>query len=240
MLASRDVQPEWLDQLPADDARAIRSRRDLVRINRWMLQAGIMAQTLRAHHGTAVPRTICDLGSGDGKFMLRVARLLAPRWRGVTAIMLDRQNIVDAATREAFESLGWSSRTITGDVFDIMEGGTLSNLDIITANLFLHHFPQPQLTRLLTGIAMRTPLFVACEPRRAGFPMLASRMLWAIGCNDVSRHDAAISVQAGFTGTELAAAWPSRDGWHLDERAARLFTHRFVAQRIEPGQQHAP
>src|SRR5262249_44322808 len=45
-LRARRVEPEWLDRLPPGDARAVRSRRDLDRINRWMLQPGIMARAL--------------------------------------------------------------------------------------------------------------------------------------------------------------------------------------------------
>ena len=40
----RTVEAEWLDQLAADDPRAIRSRLDLRRINTCMLQAAIMAR----------------------------------------------------------------------------------------------------------------------------------------------------------------------------------------------------
>src|SRR5436305_10127920 len=80
MLAVRQVQREWLDELAADDPRAVRSRRDLVRVNTFMMQPGIMARALLTHCGPMAPRAILDLGSGDGRFMLRVAALLAPRW----------------------------------------------------------------------------------------------------------------------------------------------------------------
>src|ERR1700704_6239922 len=112
MLAVRQVQPGWLDDLPADAPRAVRSRRDLFRINTWMMQPGIMARALLAHYGPVAPRAILDLGSGDGTFMLRVAALLAWRWRNVSVIMLDQQDIVDPSTRRGFDAFGWSSKTI--------------------------------------------------------------------------------------------------------------------------------
>src|SRR5947208_2277513 len=84
MSLPRRVEPEWLDQLAADDPRAIRARRDLRRVNAWMRNARSMASALRKHG--AHPRTILDLGSGDGQFMLRVARRLAPHWPNVTII----------------------------------------------------------------------------------------------------------------------------------------------------------
>ena len=47
MSLARRLEPELLDQLPADDPRAMRSRRDLTRINGFMANAGAMAAALR-------------------------------------------------------------------------------------------------------------------------------------------------------------------------------------------------
>jgi SAM-dependent methyltransferase len=239
MTGARQVQREWLDELPADDPRAARSRRDLVRVNTWMMQPGIMARALLAHYGPVAPRTILDLGSGDGRFMLRVAGLLAKRWAGVAVIMLDQQDIVAASTRRGFEALGWSAETITGDVFGALAEDRLRSVDIITANLFLHHFTEAQLKSLFARLAPSGQLFAACEPRRGALPLLASRLLWAIGCNDVTRHDAVLSVEAGFNDRELSALWPASSEWRLHEHPARLFTHCFVARRARGGAQHA-
>ena len=60
-----------------------------------------------------------------------------------------------------------------------------------------------------------------------------SLLLGAIGCNDVSRHDAVISVRAGFADHELSALWPASSPYRLEEYAAGLFSHCFVAQRMQ-------
>jgi len=62
---------------------------------------------------------------------------------------------------------------------------------------------------------------------------LFSRLLRLIGCNRVTRHDAPISVRAGFTGQELSQLWPAGQGWLLEERPAGWFSHLFIAQRRE-------
>ena len=229
----RQIMREWLDELPADDPRAVRSRRDLVRVNAWMLQPVIMARMLRSHSPEA-PRTILDLGGGDGKFMRRVASLLAPGWRNVTVILLDRQSIASRDTLDSFAALGWNVRIMTTDLFDGLEQKEMPNVDIITANLFLHHLTQQRLSRLFARAASLTPLFVACEPRRGALALLGSRLLWVIGCNDVTRHDAVVSVQAGFRESELSELWPRQAAWDLQEYAAGLFTHCFVARRNHP------
>ena len=46
-MSTRILEPEWLDTLPEDDARAQRSRRDLVRVNALMGNVGIVARLLR-------------------------------------------------------------------------------------------------------------------------------------------------------------------------------------------------
>lgn len=227
MSLQRRVELEWLDHLPVDNPRAVRSRRDLKRVNAVMLQTGLMARALLAH-GTP-PRTMLDLGCGDGTFMLGVARRLAPRWPHVTMTLLDQQNIVSTKTVAAFEALGWTARPAAADLFEFL--ARAAPVDIVAANLVLHHFDEPRLGQLLARAAQRANLVVACEPRRGRFALLSSRMLWAIGCNDVTRHDAAASVHAGFSGKELSALWPGHEPWALHESAAGLFTHRFVAKR---------
>jgi 2-polyprenyl-3-methyl-5-hydroxy-6-metoxy-1,4-benzoquinol methylase len=227
----RQVESEWLGELAADDPRAIRARRGLTRVNAWMLQPRIMAATLTKYCRPEPPRTLLDVGAGDGMFSLRLARRLTSRWRNVTITLLDRQNIVSIETREAFRALGWKVETVAADVFDFFENEDASSADVTIANLLLHEFPPELLTKLLAQVAHRTQLFVACEPRRDAFTLLASRLLWAIGCNEIVRHDAVVSVRAGFAGKELSALWPKGSQWELHEHAAGLFTHCFVARR---------
>ena len=67
-LSSRSLEPEWLDELPPQDPRAVRSRNDLRRINAIMGNARILAR----HLGAA--RRIADLGGGDGSLMRGLAK----------------------------------------------------------------------------------------------------------------------------------------------------------------------
>src|SRR5687767_2747548 len=66
----RRVEPEWLDELPADDPRAVRSRRDLRLVNRIMGHASIIARALASCATSGSPR-IAEIGAGDGTLMLR-------------------------------------------------------------------------------------------------------------------------------------------------------------------------
>ena len=223
----RLVQPELLDTLPPDDPRARRSRRDLHRVNAWMRNPALLARALANHWRAPAPRQITELGAGDGNFLLAVAKTIAPRWPKVNVALLDRQPIVSSATFAAFTSLGWRAEAVVTDVF----AWPPANHDIVITTLFLHHFEEPRLAELLRLIVARTRLFVALEPRRAAWPLFCSRMLWVIGGNEVTRHDAPVSVRAGFSGPELSALWPDRKGWQLTEQSAGPFSHLFIAQK---------
>jgi SAM-dependent methyltransferase len=231
MSLPRAIEPEWLDRLPGEDPEAQASRRDLRRLNALMLHSRIIAGAILAQ-GLAKPRSVIEIGAGDGAFMLSLARQLAGRWPDVTVTLLDRLDLVGGDMRERFAGLGWQVRTIARDVFEFFDEQGAS-FDIVVANLFLHHFPERDLVRLFSHAARLTRLFVTCEPRRS-FPVItASRLVGAIGCNRVSRHDAFVSARAGFRGEELSALWPKGQGWQLAERPAGLFSHCFVARHDE-------
>jgi hypothetical protein len=223
----RTLTPEILDFLAPDDPRAIRSRRDLVVINAMMRQSAIMAKALSR---TPAPKLLADLGGGDGRFMLSVARRLAKRWpkdwSGVTVMIADQRAIVGADTRARFAQLGWRCENLTGDIFQTLP---LIKPDMVTANLFLHHFDEAL-------VAARSKAFVACEPRRSALALLGARLVFLLGANDVSRHDAVASVRAGFSASDLSALWPqdqTKDrAWKLRERAVFPFTHLFEAHAL--------
>ncbi len=227
----RQLEPELLDQLPADDPRAMHSRHDLKRVNALMRNVGAMAAMLKTHAVGREPRAILDLGSGDGQLMLKIARRLAPRWRNVKVILLDRQNIVSEATRKGFAALQWRAEPVSADVFEFLAAARPGSVDVVTANLFLHHFTDEQLAGLFAKAAELGWLVLACEPRRSKLVIELSRLLGALGCNEVTIHDAIASARAGFAGRELSALWPSREQWELHEPATTLFNHRFAARR---------
>ena len=236
-VTGRVLTSEILDLLAPDDPRALRSRRDLVLINAMMCQPQIMADALSAF---PAPKLLADLGGGDGRFLLKVAKRLCGRWPGVTVMIADRRPVVSVETRACFARLGWRCESLTGDVLETLP---LIKPDIVTANLFLHHLDDAALTRLLALVARQAKGFVACEPRRSAFALLGARMVFALGANDVTRHDAVASVRAGFRARELSSLWPRDANWRVAERGVLPFTHVFDASAASSeaiGQKNAP
>ncbi len=227
----RRVEPELLDALPPDDPRAVRSRNDLRRINRLMRSQGVLGGALDGIvRGMASVRLV-ELGAGDGTLLLRLARSRSKRWPKVQLGLLDMQPVVRAETLNGFREQGWEAHVIGTDVFDWFAKSGPGDAPIVLANLFVHHFNGTRLQSLLNGIAACAQAFVCCEPRRSRLALTGSRLLGLIGCNDVTRHDAVLSVRAGFNGNELSALWPNRSAWTLHESMAAPFGHRFIAVR---------
>jgi len=237
MTTLRLVLPEALDDLAADDADAMRSRRDLQRVHRAMGTRAIVRRALcemQVARRSSAPLRILELGAGDGSLMLSVARSLPAGWPPVALTLLDRQPLVLPSTRDAFASLRWSATPRVVDVLDwaARPPDAPPPWDLIVANLFLHHFEGPQLASLLAAIAGHGQRLLAVEPRRSALALAGSHLIGALGVNAVTRADAVLSVRAGFRDHELTALWPADAApWRLREGAAGLFSHLFSAVR---------
>jgi len=225
-IVQRRVVPEILDELDASDPRAVQSRRDLQMVHGLMGIPGVLA---RALGGLAPGARLVDLGSGDGTLLLRVACRLGVPKTHVRAVLVDRTPAVSAQTQAAFDRLGWNVEVQSSDVFEWLNRPNPEPADVTTANLFLHHFRERELAALLRQASEQTKRLVACEPRRSRTALVGASCLRLIGCNDVTQHDATISVRAGFRDCELTALWPARHEWELAEWRSGPFLHAFEA-----------
>lgn len=210
----RIVIPELLDHLPADDPEALRSRRDLRRINflmgneRWVLRA------LRKFSAVA-NRGIVEIGAGDGLLCHKLARLFpqAP----VAAF--------DLAPRPAMlnERVKWHC----GDLFQSeapLAGG------VLVANLFLHHFEKDSLLELGRWLRHFEVLIIN-EPDRSRLPHLLGGLMhpWI---NRVTRHDMHVSITAGFAAGEIGSLLElDEKHWRFRETSTWRGARRVVAWR---------
>jgi len=227
----RIVLPEMLDVLPPQDASALRSRRDLRRLNTWMGHPQAMARLLRENLPDGAAREIVELGAGDGHFLLRVAERLHRHWPAANATLVDRLDALDPQTREQISRLGWRVHVETAEATEWLQRASPQSEQVIISNLFFHQFETKELTEMLRLSANCSRLVIALEPRRAWFPRLLGRLLWAIGCGPVTRNDARVSIDAGFIDGEISALWPDKTNWELTERPIGLVSHLFIARR---------
>ena len=227
----RRVEREMLDSLAAEDPRSQRSRLDLRRIQRAMATLTIVQYALDRGTSDFVPRTLLELGAGDGSLMLRLARRRAARWPDVSVMLLDRVNLIAPQTLDGMREVGWTPRVMVTDVFEWLAKRDEPRWDVVFANLFVHHFSSAALEKLLVGIAARTNVFLCCEPRRSVLALTGSHLIGLLGAGPVTRHDAVSSVHAGFRGRELSSLWPDQQNWAIHEYSAGLFSHIFLAVR---------
>jgi hypothetical protein len=150
-------------------------------------------------------------------------------WPELQVTLVDTRHVVTDCTHHSLAALGWRLEVVEANVFDVLARNELEPTDVTIANLFLHHLDDRALARLLRQVSTRTTVFAASEPRRSTVGLIGSRMLGVIGCNDVTRHDARVSVRSGFLGRELSDLWPHGSRWGTEERSAGLFSHAFAA-----------
>jgi len=214
----RVLEPELLDVLPATDERAQQSRRDLRKLNWLMGHERLMAAMLQR----ASFDTLIDLGTGDGQFAHNVVSRLR---RSCRLVLVDQQRIPSAPPD-----------LVVSDVMTFLRSLEPHPRTAIMANLFLHHFSDDALRELFHEASRKVDCFCACEPRRSRLSLAAIRLLPLIGCNAVTRHDAAASIRAGFLDQELTALWPTAHGsadstWGICECERGFGSHCFFGSR---------
>jgi hypothetical protein len=240
MTGQRCVHPEVLDDLDPGDPQALQSRRDLRRVHRAMRTVSALNHALSRLRLAAHPKRILELGAGDGSLLLRLAAAVKPRWPGVKLTLLDRQHIVNSETAESYRRHGWEVTTMCEDALIWARQSAHQHYDLTVATLFLHHFKDSELRELLRGVVSQSRAFIAIEPRREMLAKVGARLIGLLGTNAVTRGDAVKSVDAGFTGSEITAAWPATDKmWWTREFRALPFSHGFIAAQNDVRITHA-
>jgi hypothetical protein len=103
---------------------------------------------------------------------------------------------------------------------------------VVMANLFLHHFSGADLQALGAKLA-GCRVIAAVEPARwRRSQLLCAALAPLVGANYVTRHDARVSIAAGFLGEELPRALGlAPDRWRWSCATSFLGAYRLVAVR---------
>lgn len=197
----RAVIPEYLDKLPHDHGEAIASRRAL-RFFNWFLNTDSWFKgeiLARLQEG----ESLLEVGAGEGR--LSGTLFEAVRKKGLKAsvwTLLDAQPVF-SRRREAFNYT----------VEDLLLFRGYDDASLIFGNMILHHFSSRELERLGEAFNRHARLLVFQEPARRKLTYGLCR-LFSLPLGRVTRHDAPVSIRAGFRGEELpewlglkAGAW---------------------------------
>jgi hypothetical protein len=188
-LNGRVLKPEILDTLPYEQAKA--SLADLIRLNRRWGGHSTLRRLLRGvAPGTSF--SLLDVGAASGD-MGSCVREWYPEAR---VISLDRiaSHLSNAPGPRA-----------AGDAFALPFHG--KSVDYVFCSLFLHHFTDEQVTRLLNGfgeVARRAVLVIDLDRHPIPYYFVPWTK-WLYGWDPVTVNDARISVEAAFRPRELEA-----------------------------------
>ena len=211
----RQLQSELLDTLPPDHPDALHSRRDLRLINlvmgnhRWMVRT--VGGLLRDDE------CVLEIGAGTGE----LAQRLAASGHRVAGLDL------------APQPTGWPGEREWHHA-NLLTFASYARFEAVIGNLIFHHFSPTELTALGRTLGKSVRVIVACEPARQEI----SQRLFALiaplfRANHVTRHDARVSIAAGFRGDELPHALgldPAAWNWRCHTTV--LGAYRMVAVRL--------
>jgi SAM-dependent methyltransferase len=184
----RRIEPELLDHAPADVA--LKNLADLVRINQRFGGHSSIRKTLDLVVKRHESFTLLDIGAASGDS----ARLIQKYYTAASVTSLDN-NLVNLS--------GAGHPKLIADAFALpFKPGSF---DFVFSSLFLHHFTDDQVIRLLASFhAVARRALVICDLERHIAPYLflpATRRLF--GWGDITVHDGVISVRAAFRPGEL-------------------------------------
>ena len=210
----RKLQPEILDTLAPDDPAALHNRRDLRVINGIMGNPGWIERALLRQ--LEPDDRVLEIGSGTGELG---QRLMAS---GIPIDGLDRWPRPN----------GWPGDRAWHQA-DLRTFAGYQDYDVVVANLILHQFSEAELADLGRRLTGRPRLIVACEPHRQRLSQwLCAGLGPLLGANYVTRHDARVSIEAGFRQAELPQALGLADpAWIVHCRSTCLGAYRLNAVR---------
>ena len=211
---NRVVTPEILDTLDPCHPDAIRSRRDLQRVDRFLGGTRWITREVLKHPEAAALGTV-ELGAGNG----HLCNVLCKRLDGSRITGLD---LVPPGSQLSPE-VHWR----TGDLFQTLPEITGG---IVVGSLILHHF-EPEALRGLGEMLRPFRVLLFSEPYRHAVPFLLSRLFHPL-VGSVTRHDMSASIQAGFLPGELAHLLGLDSSvWKISESIFNCGSLRFKACR---------
>jgi SAM-dependent methyltransferase len=189
-LGSRVLQPEILDTLPWEEARA--SLADLVRINRRWGGYSSLRKLIDETIPAGEDFTLLDVGAASGDMGERF-RQQRPGAKVTSLDYLESHLTSCAGLR------------VAGDAFALPFSPR--SFDYVFCSQFLHHFSDADVVRLLAGFAkVARKRVLVLDLFRNPLPyVFISSTQRLLGWHPVTVHDGKISVEAAFRPRELAA-----------------------------------
>ena len=212
----RLVQPEILDGLSQDSSAAHASRRDLRIINRLLGSQAWFEDTLQ--NSRRAGESVLEIGAGTGE-LGRALSAIVPEVE-MAGLDLGRRPIDWPQQAPWFET-------------DVLDFTGWDDYPIVIGNLFFHHFDGAGLAQLGAHLNEHARVIIASDPLRVRrTTTLCSLLCPLIRAHPVTRHDARVSIAAGFRHDELPQLLQLDPAiWRWRTQETWLGSCRLVAER---------
>jgi 2-polyprenyl-3-methyl-5-hydroxy-6-metoxy-1,4-benzoquinol methylase len=190
---------EHLDDPATDAVLRERSLRDVRRANTVLGGANaVLSELRRLMPSLGREATLLDVGTGLADIPVRATRLAARHDVRLTTFGVDYAETLASAGGTLLDG------SVCADARQLPFAR--ASVDVVTCSQVLHHFEDEEIVLVLSEMSRvaRTAVIVS-DLRRSwlavgGFWLVT----WGLGFHPVSRHDGAVSVLRGFTGSDLA------------------------------------
>jgi hypothetical protein len=216
----REVIREQLDFLPEDDLRVVKNRRDLQTFNRLFGSRRWFARSLLEHLRSE--DKLLEIGAGDGSLIRDIRQQVLPRFTND----LPAWHLLELKEVPPCEGPGFVRHLADVRVFP-----SYADFTVILGNMFLHQMQNSELAHLGKQWNEHARLLIFQETWRQPFALWGAKLL-TLPMSPVSRHDAAVSVRAGFRKGELGPLLgldPVR--WQTTVTTSIRGVYRFIACR---------
>ena len=214
ILRHRATDPESLD-LGVPEAEAIKSLRDLRRVNRWL--GGRRSLLAAIEPFLSEGGLLLDVGCGSADLPAEVVARSGGR---VVAVGVDLKllHLQQAPARV---------RRAVADVRALPFAP--HSFDVVTVSLFLHHFDGPDVAEVLARLfRLARKALVVNDLHRALVPWIFARAVFPFAFESrVSVEDGLLSIRRAFRPQELRRAFAEAAIPHV--RIDRRFPYRLVA-----------
>ncbi len=176
----------------------------LGRINRWLggnrVTLNGIKKILNGHPKEQII-TILDLGCGGGDILRDVAEFGKQKGYSFNIIGVDANKSTLGYAKElsqSFPDISFLHCDIFSEEFKRVE------YDLVLTSLFLHHFEDKQLERLIKGILEKASIgIVVNDLHRHSMAYFLFRLLCLFTTNNMVKEDGLISILKGFKRDEL-------------------------------------
>ena len=213
------------DNVPADLIGALD---DIRLVNRFLRGSSILVKAVRPYlsalrEGDTLH--VLDVGTGGADLPLDLVAEAKRLRRGIRIVAVDRDPVT---LKYARRQTGGTPEieVLAADAFELPFPP--GSFDLVTASMFLHHFPEEDAVRLVAGFRPLARQAVLINDLRRhlvswAFISLAARIT---GRHPMFVHDAALSVLRGFTRAELRAI--ARGAGSTDATVKRRLPYRLL------------